>query len=360
MVSAAMIREVLSDPRFIDTVVERLGGQTETTVTVREWAKEWVIPEIAGKGQKQRDAVFTALNLHILPIIGDQTLTETRYADCLRVMAAMPDASSSLRTKVLIVMRSMFEVARRNHLIAENPCDGIKAGGKRSAEKVPLNDRQIQVLEEAVAGTSAETFVLLGLYTGLRREEILGLMWDSVDLESIPPILTVRQAVRWEHNRPIVSPVLKSKAAFRTIPIPGRLEAHLRQIKKETGFVVGNTALTETQFKNLWRIVKNRQIGEKTYRKSHLPPGQIEKRTIERTLGGKARNSNVRYTIDFQVSPHILRHTYITQLILSGANLKRVQYLAGHSDPKVTLKIYTHLVDTSPRILADDVNKAFS
>lgn len=59
------------------------------------------------------------------------------------------------------------------------------------------------------------------------------------------------------------------------------------------------------------------------------------------------------------MTPHILRHTYITNLILSGANLKKVQYLAGHADIKVTLDIYTHLVDQHPNNFVDEVNKAF-
>ena len=78
-----------------------------------------------------------------------------------------------------------------------------------------------------------------------------------------------------------------------------------------------------------------------------------------REKGAKSRGGNFYYTIDFPVTPHILRHTYITNLILAGANLKKVQYLAGHADIKVTLDIYTHLVDQHPNNFVDEVNKAF-
>lgn len=59
-------------------------------------------------------------------------------------------------------------------------------------------------------------------------------------------------------------------------------------------------------------------------------------------------------------TPHILRHTYITRLILGGMDLKRVQYLAGHSDPKVTIKIYTDLMGHAPEDLIDDVAAIFA
>jgi hypothetical protein len=40
---------------------------------------------------------------------------------------------------------------------------------------------------------------------------------------------------------------------------------------------------------------------------------------------------------------HCLRHTYITMLVKSGANVKVCQELARHSDPKLTMNLYTHL-----------------
>lgn len=41
-----------------------------------------------------------------------------------------------------------------------------------------------------------------------------------------------------------------------------------------------------------------------------------------------------------KVTPHILRHTYITALCSSGLDIKKIQYLAGHADPAMTLKVY--------------------
>ena len=67
----------------------------------------------------------------------------------------------------------------------------------------------------------------------------------------------------------------------------------------------------------------------------------------------------VKYTIDFKVTPHILRHTYITNLLLSGADVKTVQYLAGHERASITLDIYTHLVYNKPEELMEKVQRAF-
>ncbi len=60
------------------------------------------------------------------------------------------------------------------------------------------------------------------------------------------------------------------------------------------------------------------------------------------------------------MTPHQLRHTYITKLILAGVNIKVVQYLAGHENVEITLNIYTHLMQHRPQDLAPEVVAALS
>ncbi len=43
------------------------------------------------------------------------------------------------------------------------------------------------------------------------------------------------------------------------------------------------------------------------------------------------------------ITPHICRHTYCTNMARSGMNPKTLQYLMGHSDIGVTMNTYTHL-----------------
>ena len=42
------------------------------------------------------------------------------------------------------------------------------------------------------------------------------------------------------------------------------------------------------------------------------------------------------------ITPHVLRHTFCTEMANSGIDLKSLQYLMGHSDAGVTLNVYTH------------------
>ena len=83
--------------------------------------------------------------------------------------------------------------------------------------------------------------------------------------------------------------------------------------------------------------------------------------TISPKLGERCRtDKSIYYTLDFDVTPHLLRHTYITNLIHEGVDPKTVQYLAGHENSKVTMDIYAKVKYNKPWELAPVINQAFS
>ena len=43
------------------------------------------------------------------------------------------------------------------------------------------------------------------------------------------------------------------------------------------------------------------------------------------------------------ITLHVCRHTYCSNMAKSGMNPKTLQYLMGHSDIAVTLNVYTHI-----------------
>lgn len=61
----------------------------------------------------------------------------------------------------------------------------------------------------------------------------------------------------------------------------------------------------------------------------------------------------------FDVTPHQLRHTYITNLLYAGVDPKTVQYLAGHENSKTTMDIYAKIKYNKPEELIGTVNAAF-
>ena len=85
--------------------------------------------------------------------------------------------------------------------------------------------------------------------------------------------------------------------------------------------------------------------------------GKYVKYMLYPELGEKARNNgHVVYSLDFDVTPHLLRHTYITNLIHASVDPKTVQYLAGHENSRITMDIYAKVKYNRP----DDVVKAMT
>lgn len=83
--------------------------------------------------------------------------------------------------------------------------------------------------------------------------------------------------------------------------------------------------------------------------------------TLYPTLGERARNNGkVVYSLDFEVTPHQLRHTYITNLIYSGVDPKTVQYLAGHENSKITMDIYAKAKYNRPKDVAPMLEHVFN
>ena len=60
------------------------------------------------------------------------------------------------------------------------------------------------------------------------------------------------------------------------------------------------------------------------------------------------------------MTPHQLRHTYITNLIAASVDPKTVQYLAGHENSKITMDIYAKVKYNKPQELAPILDDIFS
>ena len=264
--------------------------------TVAEYCEKWLLMQSAKVSSATMKGYTSDMRNYIIKPLGDMYMEEVTADDIRLALVPLTQKSEGLYNTVNMLIKCIFYSAERSELITYNPCVGISAkGGKPTKKKDALTDQQVEVLLDTVKGLPPYLFIMICLYSGLRREEALGLQWDCVFLDAPTPYISVRRAWRSEHNRPVVSTVLKTPAAKRDIPIPKCLVECLR----------------------------------------------------------------IKYTLDFDVTPHQLRHTYITNLLYAGVDPKTVQYLAGHENSKTTMDIYAKVKYNKPEELFGVVNGAF-
>ena len=152
-------------------------------------------------------------------------------------MALVPVSkkSASVFKSVNILLKCIFESAVESNVISYNPTRFLaaKGGGVPKKDKEALTDEQARRLIETCRGLPPYVFVMLGLYAGLRREEILALKWECVFLDTDAPFLSVRRAWHTENNQPVILTELKTRAAHRNIPCPPRLVEALKEAKNK-------------------------------------------------------------------------------------------------------------------------------
>lgn len=182
----------------------------------------------------------------------------------------------------------------------------------------------------------AQTGAMIMMYAGLRRGELLALTWQDVDLEN--GTISVTKSVELIKGLPHIKQGGKTDAATRTVYIPRKLIDYLQSTPHNPlGLVcstVKGTPMTDTAWRRLWE--------------SYLTDLNIKYGDWASCIqtGGKrpAKHSPVEKPFLIpRITPHWLRHTFITMLYMAGVDVLTAKEQAGHADISTTMSIYTHL-----------------
>lgn len=297
--------------------------------TVTSYIVKWFKLEKSGKISYTTEQCYRALiNLYIIPFLGDLPLRDVKQFHVQSFINSMEDKSWSYQSKALDILRQMFDSAIINELIAINPVIRIKKCGKKTKEKEALTPQQISILLNSLTDVRQQLFVYLCLYCGLRRGEIFALDWSDVDFKQ--RCISISKSLSFEANQGFVKEP-KSKAGNRIVAMPQVLYELLKRYEKPKGFIITDTngnQITKMSARRLWLgILKGIQ--------KPTPNGEVYQ-----------DEKSIRNNTLFRVTPHILRHSYCTNLYYAGVDLQSASKLMGHSSIEITDKVYTHL-DTS-------------
>lgn len=317
-----------------------VGAKFSKDITVSEWVsifKQTYRTRVNGAYLKMDDVPYNRL----VKKLGKLRVADVTEVDLQKALNELAGMSYSTVDKYRQAMRRVFERARKNKIISENPADGLilpqfEKGSHRALERWEIE----HILANWNTGAShAGIWVLLMLLCGLRRGEMMALRWENVNLTA--RTLTVCEVAVIQSNRTIIERRAKTDAGLRTIPICQALYAALMSFpeSERTGLVclsAKHKLLTESAvsrgLETFCKVMERILNGE--------PPTQRGRRTdIERKQATKKEPDRKL----FSFTAHDLRHTYATALYDAGVPVKAAQYFLGHADIRVTLDLYTHL-----------------
>lgn len=307
-----------------------VGNDVRFQDYVRTWLKAYKEPKLRPNSYA---TLLINVEKHVLPFFGDMLLREVKPMHIQMFLTSLSGLSKSVQNKCIQILASVFRTASDNGIILKSPVTReIRPQSDTPKTVEPLTREQAKALLEATRDCKVYGFCLIALTTGLRRGEILGLMWEDIDLVS--GTLTVRhnKVFPANANDAPVTTLLKTEASARTISLPWVLRAWLEQERhrSDSPYVLSmenGGSLTKSAFRRMWSAIDVRTAREG--------------RELGSSVGG-GKGGPIRVTLDFKCHPHQLRHTCITQWVESGMKIKQVQYLAGHSTLEMTLRVYTH------------------
>ena len=224
------------------------------------------------------------------------------------------------------IISSAMNLAREQKLITANPAEGCALPRLEHKEMKTLLVEQLQSFLRESKDSGVFELYYLELATGLRRGELLGLKWVDIDLERGD--LRVRRQIA-RINGEVVEAPLKTKNAYRTLPLSADAIDVLMQQRRKTGnsewvfpSPTGGPLSPDSVLHMLHRVLK----------RAGLP--------------------KVRF--------HDLRHTFATLALQSGVDIKTVSGMLGHFSAGFTLDTYAHVTTSAKREAAKTMGSLLS
>lgn len=332
----------------------KLGKGIDITAehdTFAYWAEKWLklkkIQVSYGRYKSYERKVNNLESIACIPV------SKLRVADIqeviLDIAVCNPHTGNPTARQTLEEIRNtaaqILDFAIENRVIEYNCARAVKIPSEAEAHsKEALSDEMQRWVRDTPH--RAQTAAMIMLYAGLRRGELIPLLWRDVDLSA--GTISVNKSVEFINGVPNLKSGGKTKAAARTVYIPQLLVDYLKPLAGNPFALVCPSAKGKLMSDSAWKRLWNSYIAELNFKYGDFGKSiEWNKGKDGSPLKRKAPKS--RFTpekipiIIPKFTAHSLRHTYITMLYKAGVDVLTAKEQAGHADISTTLSIYTHL-----------------
>lgn len=242
---AAEMKELLNH-EYLKFKTEVLSGNyiRPQEMTFAEFVEEWdtkYAAKLAGTtyGNHQRK-----LELHILPVLAHMEMKQINEFVLMQLLDGLErkdgkegELSYHAKQDIYRTLKSIFKYAVRWKVLKDNPMDGVEMPKPSDTddESVDLqvyDEDEIDALMHILQSEKPHWRVMftLALAAGLRRGELLGLEWSSVDFENNQ--IEIRTTIVLTKNGPLIKKT-KTKSSRRTVTLPESMLEELRLYKEQ-------------------------------------------------------------------------------------------------------------------------------
>ncbi len=316
--------------------------------TVRQYAEGVFLAAKKVETSINTDTSYRSnLDLHVFPVIGDMLLVDVTPAIITKLLLDHLENHAHASTiKVYNILNGLFDMAYMDYSIETNPMARVRRPkpkkedeGKDESEKALTAEGLSYVIDCLKAEPLKwQALVLLTADTGARRGEVCGLEWDDINWEE--GTVTFSRNLQYTPGTGVYFTSPKNGKA-RTVDIGEDTIEILRQWKKEQS--------KECVCKYIFNPEKSNQNKYKQDAKCHRKNDPESEKILPIEKSPMHPQSPTRYFKKFSEKysvpnfhPHILRHTSASVAITNGADVTSVSARLGHSDPAITLRMYSH------------------
>ena len=286
-----------------------------------------------------REGYIQKIEKHIKPYLGNIMLEKLKPLDLQNFYERELEKGQlngkgglSARTVLAIhrIIHSALQQAVKWELIIRNVAEAVEVPKAKKYQAKYLDDKQTEQLIKKAENTDIYIPIMIAIYTGARRGEILGLNWENVDFEK-GIIKIVDNLCATKDGLIIKQP--KTNSGIRTIAISKTL---VRIIKKHKIKQIQNKM-------RLWKIYQDNNM-VCCYEDGHLfNPKRFSAKFHELLLKNKL--PIIRF--------HDLRHSHASLLVKLGVQPKEISARLGHSNIGITMDLYSHLYEETDKKVAD-------
>ena len=322
---------------------EALGDDRLFGDYAAEWYRVRKEPFISASS---RESYRTALNKHLFPVYGERMLRSIGAMELQAFLNGYAGKSKSQITNILATLRGVFGSAMADRLISSDPTAHlIRPAATPTAVKPALTAEQRAALEEVCRTHPQGHYLALMYYLGCRPGEARGLMWQDVDWDR--DIIHIARDIDYKANG--APGALKNRASDRHVPVPAPLRALLQPLRglPDTYIAHGDRAvdrpLSKSTADRLWvRLMVAAGMAEPAPKDNIFDP------------------SDPRHAHRALITPHALRHNYITMCWEHGFDPYETMKLVGHASITTTMNIYTHLSEAQMAKTAAKLDDMFA